>query len=164
MSSYIPIASQTLTSAASTVTFSSIPTALNGKTLRDLVFVTELQPSTTATLRLIINADGGAKYNWVLMRGLGSSPQSENAGGFSQFNIINLDPTFSKDIFATFTFFDYAQTNKHKSILSTSKNSELTQAHAMRFADTAAINQIALNASSGNLAVGSTFSLYGIEG
>jgi hypothetical protein len=164
MSSYIPILSYTLTSNTNSVTLSNIPTSINGKTIRDLVLNFEFEPSATGTLQMRFNNDSTGIYNWVFMRGIGSSATSEAASSFSQFNIIGVDPTYSTNFYGDVFIFDFAQTNKHKGVLINSKNVELVQTHALRYASTNAINQINIFPNSGNFLSGAKFNLYGIEG
>jgi hypothetical protein len=165
MSSYIPIASQTLGSSAASVTFSSIPTTLNGKTLRDLVLV----HSTAGTPpRMRVNSDTGSNYSHVRMSGNGSSATS---GGYTDTSV-NLfavgfsgNPGPSTDVdFVVTQIFDYATTDKHKTMLSRhSIASGAVEAFANRWANTSAITSILIYGDS-NFAAGSTFSLYGLEG
>jgi hypothetical protein len=65
----------------------------------------------------------------------------------------------------TVSVFDFAQTNKHKSVLvRADRSAQATEMQAHRWGSTSAITSIDLFAGSGNLAAGSTFSLYGLEG
>jgi hypothetical protein len=59
---YIPLATVTLGSADSSVTFSSIPA-----TYRDLILVLNGTRSTTSGVRARANADAGANYPMVYM-------------------------------------------------------------------------------------------------
>ena len=167
MSSYIPIASQTLGSSASSVTFSSIPTTLNGKTLRDLVLIATPIGTVNQFEALTFNGDTGANYNLVWMSGNGSTAASSGGSGYN--NIINdqgwdsVRTTYGTQF--VYNIFDYSQTNKHKSVLLRTNRADFrTVATAARWANTAAITSITFVQVSGNLAAGSTFSLYGIEG
>ncbi len=161
MSSYIPIASQTLGSSASSVTFSSIPTTLNGKTLRDLVVVINGVPSTSASLALRFNADSGANYPYVLMEGhptLGprsaATTGTDLSIGFVTTNFVGIASVM-----------DYAQTNKHKSAIARADDGgNRTTATAGRWANTAAITSLTVLVGSGTFNTGTTFNLFGIEG
>jgi hypothetical protein len=156
MSSYIPIASQTLGSSAASVTFSSIPTTLNGKTLRDLIIVGRFESAGNNTL-CRINSDTGNNYNHVLMYA------APSAGSFTQSSVDRFVLDFGASMLIM-QVFDFAQTNKHKSILSRSDNaSSATGAAACRWANTSAVTSIQLYVG-GTFAAGSTFSLYGLEG
>ncbi len=167
MSSYIPIASQTLTAAAASVTFSSIPTTVDGKTLRDLVVVCDKLRSEISgrTFRVRLNGDTASSYSEVTMYGNGSSAVSSTAAAdhfrFYPFNLPAVpgqEPTF------IISLFDYAQTDKHKSILTRTANWDAaTVATAGRYASTNATTEISFFLSADNIAAGATFSLYGIE-
>jgi hypothetical protein len=165
MSSYIPIASQTLGSSASSVTFSSIPTTLNGKTLRDLVLVSSYTVFGIASCFIRLNSDTGSNYSSVYAVGTGSSAMSGGYGN-NRLDIDSDNSTQSTDRVQTIVqFFDFAQTNKHKSVLLRKDNptSRGTLMQASRWANTNAITSILISSDSSYLA-GSTFSLYGIEG
>jgi hypothetical protein len=168
MSSYIPIASQTLASSASSVTFSSIPTELDGKTLRDLVLV--MQPKrigSEGNWRITFNGDTNYNDNYfgVTMWGTGSSSGSSLPSGNNY--KLNLDPQNYGDTYMYLTsILDFAATDKHKTFLNR-MNDGNTQvlAGAYRWANTSAITTLKLHFFSDSLInSGSTFSLYGIEG
>jgi len=166
MSSYIPIASQTLTSTASSVTFSSIPATLGGKTLRDLVLVISIPGSNNQSLDLRFNGDTNSNYNFVMMRGNGSNTLSQGGRGQSNLNLHFNDSRIGNNANFVVQIFDFAQTDKHKTVLSRyNSSSAMTQATAARWANVAAMTSILVTAfSSGSYNIGSTFSLYGIEG
>lgn len=163
MSSYIPIASTVVSSPTATVTFSSVPTSVNGKTIRDLVLV--CSPIDTAgyqTVNLNFNGDFGSNYREVNMYGDGSTVNSQIA--FSRTSMLGqgFAVTGTERITIQFTIFDFAQTNKHKSALIRGDCMTLVAASSNRWANTAAITTIAASGS-GNFPIGSTFSLFGIE-
>jgi hypothetical protein len=163
MSSYIPIASQTLGSSAASVTFSSIPTTLNGKTLRDLILVANgIADDVSRFMMGRVNGDSGSNYSYVLMSGNGSAASPSTAFGDAFFRLTDGGSTRKQ---AIHQIFDFAQTNKHKSMLTRGDVPEShTVAWATRWANTAAVTSITVLMSGGNLQTGSTFSLYGLEG
>jgi hypothetical protein len=167
MSSYIAIASQTLGSSASSVTFSSIPTTLNGKTLRDLVLVCDYTSNTTAALALGMNA--GVTGNNVFARGNGSTATSGTSSTTPLEFGGSIFSNSSDRALVTIQLFDYAQTNKHKSLLTrlnvaTGSNPGTLMA-ASRFQSTAAITSLTLQFGGGQtFQSASTFNLFGIEG
>lgn len=161
MSAYTAIASQTLGSSASSVTFSSIP-----GTFRDLVLVAEYTSNTTAALALTMNA--GVTGSNVFARGNGSTATSGTStttplefGG-------SIFSNTSDRAFVKIELFDYAQTDKHKSLLTrlnvaTGSNPGTLMA-ASRFLSTAAITSLTLVFGGGQqFQSGSTFSLYGVS-
>jgi hypothetical protein len=162
---YQPLATVTLGSSASSVTFSSIPA-----TYRDLILVSVAGCTlTTETARLRFNADTGNNYNWVFMNGVGSGSPVSSA----QSNQNNMDFSPYVGISGTvgkwnniLQIQDYSATDKHKTVLTrTNINGDTypgTTAMAGRWASTSAITSILVYPSSGSFIAGSTFSLYGV--
>lgn len=154
----IPIATQTLTSTATSVTFSSIPTSMAGQSLRDLVLVAQYNGLAGNNLLCRFNSDTGSNYDSVWMVGyVGSAFSQQNQ---SDRLILTIGSDGLSDI--TMNIMDYAQTNKHKATLSRSGsvNSISTEAFTGRWASTSAINSVQLYG--GTFAIGSTFALYGV--
>jgi hypothetical protein len=165
-STYTPIATQTLASATTTVTFSSI-----ASTYTDLRLVMSAR-STTNTFTapaFQFNSDTSTNYSWTGLFGDGGAavsyratsdilisgeqiPRSGNAA--NMFGLITLD------------VFNYANTTTFKSVIV--KNSNLgTGAVAyvgagLWRATPAAITSITV-LSGNSMAIGSTFTLYGIK-
>ena len=158
----VALANLTLGSAASTVTFASIPA-----TYRDLVlvsFVPSLSGSPTAKgAYLRLNGDTGSNYNTVYMYGNGSSTGSDPE---TNSNTLFWGAFPAAGGIDNFTILDYAQTDKHKSTLGRANgNGASTWAYAGRWASTSAVTSIALTSpdtGSDQFAIGSTFSLYGV--
>ncbi len=165
MSSYIALSSQTLSNAASTVTFSAIPTTANGKTIRDLVLITDITTAlSNVGIRFRFNSDTGTNYSHLFMVGDGSSTYSNATTGDSGISAWRITGTTRKTIILN--VFDFAQTSKHKSALIRANNPD-TEVMAMsaRWANTNAITSITiLTNDTSNMSAGSTFSLFGIEG
>jgi hypothetical protein len=151
--SYIPIASQTLTTNAASVTFSSIPQGF-----RDLVFVIAGQMGATAGIRGIINGDTTfGNYSGVFM----AATTTATSGTYSNPDVAALSG--SSQSMSYFHIFDYSQTDKHKTILSRNDRSDATVARAVRWANTNAITEVSLQADNTTFNAGTTFALYGIE-
>jgi hypothetical protein len=155
-STYVALATTTLASATATVTFSSIPA-----TYRDLILVFEGKSSSTLENTYIqLNGDATAgNYPYVLMLGTGSSAIS---AAYTARTWGEADTTGGNMIYQ---FMDYSATDKHKTVLfRTNRSAGGVTAQAGRWANSSAITSIALQMGvSQNFAVGSTFSLYGIE-
>lgn len=154
---YDLIASNVLSSSASSVTFSSIPA-----TYRDLVLVIQNSTSSGSYLFYRINGDTGSNYPAVYMTGNGSSSSSST----NNFSYADLSFGIGTPEGATVisNFMDYSVTDKHKTILSrTSKASAGVAAGVHRWANTSAINTILITQLGfGDFASGSSFYLYGI--
>lgn len=167
MSSYIELASQTISSPIVSISFSSIPTTSAGKTLRDLVIIgSNLNTvSSGSSPRIRFNNSAAANsYNSVFM---GTVLGSVTSNQPSSTGISPFDSGLSSNTNAMLIMqiMDFAQTNKHKSILirTDSAGAEL-YAHGSRWVDNSAINNISLEVPNHQWAVGTMFTLYGIEG
>ena len=156
---YDPIASTTLTSSASSVTFSSLDTIAAG--YRDLVLVVQATATTSfASFFHRFNGDSGSNYNRVWMYGDGSSTASQAQSSVAQYHPGNFRTAVSQGISH---IMDFSATDKHKSIISRVEDTGIaTYAAAGRWANTSAITSIEIFTSSNAFAAGSTFSLYGI--
>lgn len=157
---YTALATITLTSTDSEIVFGSIP-----NTFRDLILVNNHLVSTPANQIVRVNSDSGANYSWVYMGGNGSSAVSGANASSSSLLAEALAASNPSDRMQTiFQFMDYAQTNKHKSVLVRSgRAGQAVDAIANRWANTNAINTISIALNNGaSFSVGSTFSLYGI--
>jgi hypothetical protein len=152
---YIPLATQTLSSTATSVTFSSIPA-----TYRDLVLVLgsfQLPAATNIWCR--VNGDGSSSYSYVYAFGTSSAATSSTNG----FLIGGLAQGASMNTIIT-QFMDYSATDKHKTVLS--RPTEDLQQAAMiagRWPQNTAINSLTIRVVANSMAIGSTLSLYGIE-
>lgn len=164
---YEPIATQTLGSAQSTVTFSSIPA-----TYTDLVLVV-MARSTYSTdaadgLRYRLNSDSTTSYSWTQLTGDGSTAGSGRASSVNIGEMGSLATSSSSNTsFGTCitNFQNYANTTTNKTLISRSGEARLvTYAHVNLWRNTGAINRIDLTtARASTFVAGSTFTLYGIK-
>ena len=147
---YVALATVTLAGTDSEIVFSSITA-----TYRDLVIVSNCVGAGDENLTPKINGSS-SNFSWVQMTSApGSSSGSNNSIG----------RVSTSRNFLMLQFFDYSATDKHKTFLVRTEvsGSEARQL-AARWAQTTAINEISLGIRLGyNFAIGSTFSLYGIE-
>jgi hypothetical protein len=151
-STYTPIATNTLTSAATTVTFSSIPS-----TYTDLVLVTNITDVNTYDL-LRVNGDAGNNYSRTYAQGNGSLTGSGRGANESS-NYVLAGVTITN-------FMNYSNTSTFKSTIQSASNpSADIQMSAFLWRSTAAINSISIISPVGSatMAAGSTFTLYGIK-
>jgi len=150
---YTPIASITLGSSASSVTFSSIP-----QNYRDLVLVFNGNGTSDSFLFSYPNSDTG-NATQVIMQGNGSNTSSSAFSGLS-WGTINTGGKTQ----AILQWMDYSVTDKHKTVLIRDPEGiVLSIARAARWASTAAITSLEIVTNSGLVTAGSTFALYGIE-
>jgi hypothetical protein len=160
---YTPLATVTLASGASSVTFSSIPA-----TYRDLVLVSVVAQVNNTGHQMRANGDTGSNYSLVQMFGDGSTATS-NSGTLAYFTpFVNNNPATNtgSPVMGMTQIMDYSATDKHKTILCTNSGlsglSPMVARSAFRWANTAAITTLVAFAVSGDIAAGSTFNLYGI--
>ena len=147
------LATVTLQAATPIVTFSGIP-----NTYRDLILVANFNGTTTGQTAYL-NVNGSFSGSMVGIRGNGSAVDTYTqasmflsyAGGFTS----NFET-------AVASVFDYADTNKHKTILVRADNAtSKTEALTNRWASLDSITSIGVSLGGGNIMSGSTFSLYG---
>ena len=154
---YVPLATITLASGDNDVTFSSIPA-----TYRDLIIVVNGLGVGTGTLALRYNGDTGSNYSFVRMIGYSVGTLSTNATG--QTYIMSADYSSTEQHATIIQVMDYSATDKHKTNLTRSNRAGTwTFGIAGRWANTAVVTSVNLVAISTNFAIGSTFSLYGVN-
>jgi hypothetical protein len=156
---YTPLATVTLGSSASSVTFSSIPA-----TYRDLVLVQKGITTTSAidALVLRLNGDTGGNYSHVHMEGEGGGTAGSDASSGSTSMITGLTGTSQSS--SIISLLDYSATDKHKTMLCRSNAPHnRVRANAGRYASTSAITSITVFTASGlSFASGCTFNLFGV--
>jgi len=164
---YEIIATTTLSSATSTVNFTSITAGYT-----DLVLVLNLG-AVTAGVGVYINLNtdtnpSGTNYSVTNMVGTGSTKVSNQAANYSA-----VLPSWyvgvgaSIDFVSTVNFMNYSNTTTFKTVLAranlaTSETDPGTVVTASLWRNTSAINAIRITSSS-NMITGSTFTLYGIK-
>lgn len=160
---YEPIATTTLGTAQTNITFSSIPS-----TYTDLRIIFVYKGETSATsVNLQFNSDTGTNYSFRGVYGNGTSAASASLQTRNQINIPHSITTSTTiPTFTTIDIFSYAGST-YKTILALNQadqnGSGGTEAEIGLWRNTAAITTIGLTAFSGNLAVGTTATLYGIK-
>lgn len=164
---YTTIDSNTLSSATSSVTFSSI-----GSGYTDLVLVMFIKSATTnnPTIQMRFNGDTGSNYG---ANQLYTNSSTSGALGYNQNTSSNHMPIFRNGISATVgdtnglisNIFTYTGST-FKTVLTNSVNpnsSGMIEYNTSIWSSTAAITSInVFSATTNDFAVGSTFALYGI--
>lgn len=151
---WVPLATTTLSSSATSVTFGSIPQGY-----RDLAIVINGVNSGSQDLKFIFNGDTGANYSRVFMAGQSGqyfsfSENGQNAGFWS--SVQTVDNTVIANIM------DYSSTNIHKSAIVRNNNAgNRVRAYFGRWASTSAITSIQLDPTSSSWQSGTMLSLYG---
>jgi hypothetical protein len=151
---YTALATVTLGSTATSVTFSSIPA-----TYRDLVLVYTGTTSGGEEVRLRYNGDSGSNYSFVQMNGNGSSATSSaETTTFAHGGVI-----YTTQGNLIVEIMDYSATDKHKTGITRSTAPANTAAvFAHRWANTAAITSVQISIPASVFNIGFTFSLYGV--
>ena len=165
---YQALLTQTLSTAASSITFSSIP---QGYT--DLRLVIQTKGSTTSSasvLSMQFNLDTTSNYSVTRLLGSGTAATSDR---FSNQSLIDcgyiLDSQSTPWGISTIDVFNYANTTTYKTSLirwNTTGNSNYVAAVVGLWRKTPeAINRIDLNLTnaSSTFSIGSTFTIYGIQ-
>jgi len=152
VATYIPLQTITLGSAASSVTFASIP-----QTYRDLVLVVSGGVSAPSTVSVEIYPNGDSSNgSLVWMQGNGSSASSSTSSRI--FFVLAANNSSS-----IIQFMDYSATDKHKTMLIRDNNPDDVRGGAARWASTTAISSLTLTDASGQtFDAGTVFSIYGI--
>lgn len=158
---YEPIATTTLGSAAATITFSSISSAYTD--LR-LVLIPTASTSTDAAVRF--NSDTATNYSLTYLSGNGTSASSGNATNQNRLYLTWIGPIqTATPIMKTLDIFSYAGST-YKTCLGTNSSdlngSGTTSREVHLWRSTAAINRIDILMSSGTFNTGTTATLYGI--
>lgn len=160
MSTYTPIASVTLDSAQSSVTFSGIP-----QTYTDLVLVAAVTGVSVATDPWIrINSDTGTNYSWTWLSGNGSAASSERGTNNSKLYYSAISTIQNNVQLIQFNFMNYSNTTTYKTVLWRESDAGTeTGATVGLWRSTSAINtlEISLDASR-TYSAGTTFNLYGV--
>jgi hypothetical protein len=168
-STYSPIATTTLGSNQTTITYSSISASYT-----DLLLVIAgrgTRTGNTVDTLLRYNSDSGSNYSYTHLYGDGSSAASDRASNQTSATAGFWIPaaSTSSGIFSAMTLhiFNYSNTTTNKtSIVRESQQSNtggLPGASVSLWRNTAAINRIDLSLGVGDWATGSTFTLYGIS-
>ena len=161
-STYVPIATTTLGSAANSVTFSSI-----ASTYTDLVIVADYSLNVSnASLWCRLNSDTGSTYSFTRLSGNGSSASSGRGSNETQARITadaTAQATSTRQM-VTLNFQNYANSSTYKTFLTRYGSTGGTEAFVCLWRSTSAINSISIKYFDTTAAIeaGSTFTLYGI--
>jgi hypothetical protein len=155
---YSTIATQTLGSSSSSVSFSSIPS-----TYTDLVLIIDGTVGSNCGVQLQFNSDSASNYTFTRMTGDGTTASSDRSVSNTFMELgFYVSSTRNMNIVQ---IMNYANTTTFKTVLNRASAQSVnigTQLYAELWRKTPeAINSITINAS-GNLVSGTTLTLYGI--
>jgi len=163
-STYTPITSTTLTTTASSLTFSGIPGIYT-----DLIIVVSASVDSDGDLRYRINGDSSSNYSGTIAWGTGSSAGSTRVSNVTS-GITNSYGGFTTTLGGSvqiLQFLNYANTTTYKTILSrTNTATGGVDVTAGLWRSTSAITSITMaknSAMGGTFQIGSTYTLYGIK-
>ena len=159
---YEPIATTTLGSAAASITFSSIASSWT-----DLRLVLIGTSSAGGTGYIRFNSDSGTNYSVTFLRGNGSAASSVRSTNRTEL-IFNGDTGISTTIpnMALVDVFSYTASTNKTALLTSEEDangSGSVERMVGMWRNTSAITTITLSLSGGNFASGFTATLYGVK-
>ena len=166
---YELIETTTLSSSASSVTFSSIT-----QSFRDLVLVVRGNSTSNSFAYPLLRLNNSSS-TYYYVEGFGQSSStysgSSTASGIPSINGGEEPMKTSRQALIIYEIFDYSQTDKEKSVLTRTNTDDgsLVGYSASKWASTSAVSSLVLYPTNGgtpgaSLASGLTMSLYGIAG
>ena len=157
---YEPIATTTLGSAQSSITFSSIPS-----TYTDLVLICSVKGDASIGLvRVRLNGDTGSNYSFTRIYGTGSVAASDRYTNTTSMELSDPGTGFnSQFILGIGHIQNYSNTTTYKTMLGRGNElANVVQATVNLWRNTAAVNSVTVLTTSNNFIAGSTATLYGI--
>lgn len=158
---YVAIATTTVSSSTSTITFSSIP-----GTYTDLRLVAQAKCSGTRDLEFRFNGDAGTNYSttWLFnnSNSLGTAKGNNQTFGYLDWVGASTDDNYT----ATVDIMNYSNTTTYKTVLNRAGRAAVgSDVVVNMWRSTAAITSISLSfqhVGGATIEAGSIFSLYGI--
>lgn len=150
---YVPLATTTLSSTSSLVTFSSIP-----NTYRDLNLVVDGNTSNGSGAWIRFNNDSSSSYQIMFLFGQGASALTESYASTTEIGI----GAFQNSGLIIHEILDYSATSHQKMVFVKRATPSYITVGAGRWANNQAIHTITFGAT--NMLAGTTLSLYGIAG
>lgn len=163
-STYTPIASVTLSSTASTVVFSSIPS-----TYTDLIIISDARAATNASLSLYFNSDTGTNYSYTVLDAEGTAIQANRQTNTTGIQVASWSIGMGSTTIPTPAIThinNYSNTTTNKPVITRSgainaSNTVSVDIFSGAWRSTAAISTVTIQGNT--IAVGSVFTLYGIK-
>ena len=156
---YVPISTQTLGSAAATISFSSIPA-----TYTDLVLIIQAQTTNTTAQNFNLTFNGSATgYSRTFFYGTGTAAGTSRTSSASTLAFGVIPTTATGWSIHRINIMNYANTTTYKTTLIRADNlNDAAFAAVGLWASTSAITSISLASAAGNINTGSIATLYGI--
>lgn len=162
---YEPIATTTLGSSASSISFSSISSAY---TDLKVVFANLKTTPSVGTIVLRFNGDTANNYSRTNLKGNGSSATSAAFSGVSWIHVNGGNTSTTIPGMVVLDIFSYANTSVYKTVLGSSAfdqngSGDITNIVGL-WRSTAAISSLSIQTNTGDsFAAGTTATLYGIK-
>jgi hypothetical protein len=156
-----PIYSQTLSGAASSITFSNIPTIYT-----DLLLVCNGGTSSSGqSIYAQFNGDSSTNYSDIVLSGDGTSATSAKSTSLAGIRVVGrFLGTDTSLIDSSIThIMNYSNATTYKTVLNRSSESAGTTLSASAWRSTSPVTSITLVGESSNILSGSTFTIYGIK-
>lgn len=148
---YVPLATITLASTDSEITFSSIPA-----TYRDLILIFDGTGSVALDTSIYFNGDTtSGNYSAVSM---GASAGGTFSNTFLSSGVVS-GSTISDFVVQVM---DYSASDKHKTSIIRNGSTSQLRATTYRWANTSVVNSLSFRTQTGNFLANTTISLYGI--
>ena len=168
--SFESIATYSLSSATSSVTFSSIPTTYKHLQIRTMIMNSSVQNNFTVN----INGDFGTNYASQQVQHTGSTATRNSNGGLTSMVYFGLvEPSSLFPFTSVIDILDYQSTSKNKSVrglsgqdgngTGTITNWRIQQSSGLWY-NTAAVTSVTLSIPSQTMGQYSSIALYGIKG
>ena len=159
-STEVAIATTTLGSTNSVITFSSI-----GSSYTDLRLVLAATNTATLDLNLTFNGDTATNYSFTRLNGNGSTASSSASTSQTFIRANGASRAASEPYFLTFDIFSYAGSTNKTCLITYSEDANGSGAAGCRvglWRSTSAITSITITTSTSTFAAGTTATLYGI--
>lgn len=159
-STYTPIATQTLGSAAASVTFSSI-----ASTYTDLIVVAAPLAGSAEEFVMQFNGDTASNYSATLLWGSGTTAGSIRVSNQTYAYLNYYGSVSTTQNTQIFNIMNYSNTTTNKTVIGRANRADSgVDAAVALWRSTAAINSVAVKLKNGsNFSIGSTFTLYGVK-
>ena len=171
LTDFYQIATTTLGSAQSSITFSSIPATYTHLQIRGIARSTRTE--VNSGINITMNSDTGSNYSYHAVYGSGSSAGSYGSASQTAMysgGILAASSTASSFSPIVIDILDYNNTNKFKTIRILSGADQNSASFSEvglvsgNYRSTTAVSSLTLTAAVNNLAQYSSFALYGIKG
>lgn len=160
---YVKLASNTLSGAAASITFSNVP-----QSYTDLILVVDYSLNVSnSSLFVRLNGDTGSNYSYTRMSGTGSAASSGRGTSSDQARI-TADTTAqsaSTRQIVTINLMNYNNSTTYKTFLSRYNSTGGVEAFVDLWRSTAAVTSVQIKGYDGTAIIesGATFTLYGIK-